>query len=98
MAEPKPVGRIVTKEKDRLWERSPELRLQGLWSRAAGPQIAANARVRSLKNGVLTVSCSSGAWACELGLAAGELAARLNRLSPPEEVRRIRFLHQAHIR
>jgi len=89
---------IVGRERDRIWKRSPQLELQSLWGQAVGEQIASQTRVRSLKNGVLTVSCSSGAWACELGLSSGELAGRLNRLSPPEEVRRIRFVHQARSR
>ena len=98
MTDFKQLSTIVYRERDRLWKQSPELELQSLWSKAAGDQIAAQTRVCSLRNGTLVVRCSSGAWACELGLSATELAGRLNRLAPPERVRRIRFVHQARTR
>lgn len=95
MAEPKLLGDIIGRERDRIWKQSPALELQSLWAEAAGRQIASSSRVRSLRNGVLTVSCDTGAWACELRLAAIELARRVNGLKPPEEVREIRFIHRA---
>lgn len=95
MARYRNIGSIVRKERDRLWRTSPGLCLQSLWEQAAGTEIAASTRVETLREGVMTVSCESGGWACELKLSATELARRLNALDPPEEVREIRFVHQA---
>ncbi len=91
----KSIGSIVRGEQKRLWRTSPGLGLQSLWERAAGAEIAANTEVRSFHNGVMTVSCKSGGWACELGLNAMELTAELNALNPPEAVTEIRFVHEA---
>ena len=95
MSKFKSIGPIVRREQKRLWRTNPGLGLQSLWEEAVGADIAANARVRSFREGVLTVSCETGGWACELGLAAGELAGRMNALNPPEEVKEIRFVHRA---
>ncbi len=95
MSEFKEVASIVDSEKERLWRSSPGLGLQALWKEAAGADIAAHASVRWFRDGVMTVSCASGGWACELRLAAGDLIARINALGAPEKVREIRFVHQA---
>lgn len=91
----KSLGSIVRSEKERLWKTSPGLGLQSLWRQAVGDEIAANTEVRSFRDGVMTVSCKSGGWACELRLAAAELAERMNALEPPEAVSEIRFVHRA---
>ncbi len=91
----KSIGSIIRREQKRLWRTSPGLGLQSLWEEAAGADIAANTEVRSFRDGVMTVSCESGGWACELNLAAAELTARLNALGPPEAVAEIRFVHRA---
>ena len=93
MADFRPLRAIVKKEQKRLWNSCPELGLQALWEQAAGPDIALHASVRSLRDGILTVGCDSGAWACELGFHVETLTAKLNRLNPPEQVREIRFTH-----
>jgi len=82
-------------ERERLWRTSPGLCLQSLWEQAAGAEIAANTRVDTFRDGVMTVVCESGGWACELKLSANDLARRLNALDPPERVQEIRFVHQA---
>lgn len=91
------IGSTIRKEQDRLWRDCPGLGLQSLWESAAGADIAANTRVRSLRDGVMTISCASGGWACELRLVAGDLAARLNNSSPPERIRELRFIHRAQL-
>ncbi len=96
MPEFKKIAALVGKEKERLWQESPGLGLQALWQQAAGADIAAHSFVRAFRDGVITVGCASGGWACELRLAAGELTARMNALGTPEQVREIRFVHQAH--
>ena len=95
MPDCKSLAAIIRSEKERLWKTSPGLGLQSLWRQAAGDEIAANTEVRSFKDGVMTVSCKTGGWACELGLAASELTERMNGLKPPEAVREIRFVHRA---
>lgn len=91
----KSLGSILRRERDRLWKTCPGLGLQALWEQAAGPEVAGNTTVKAMRDGVMTVSCSSSSWACELSLKNAELIARLNELKPPEEVREIRFFHQA---
>lgn len=78
-----------------MWRNCPGLGMQDLWAHVVGVDIAGNTRVVTLREGVLTISCSSGGWACELGLAAAELKGRLNAASPPQNIREIRFIHQA---
>ena len=95
MTEFRRLGAIVEKERQRLWKASPGLGLQALWEQAAGEDIARHTAVRSLHDGMLTVSCDSGGWACELSLAAADLAARINALGPPAEISGIRFVHHA---
>ena len=91
----KSIGSIIRRERKRLWRTSPGLGLQSLWEKVAGADIAAHTEVRSCRDGVMTVSCQTGGWACELQLAAADLTARMNALDPPEPVREIRFVHQA---
>lgn len=95
MSEFKPLGAIIGGEKRRLWKTSPGLGLQSLWEQVVGADIAASATVVSLRGGVMTVSCESGGWACELKLSASELAGRINSLGPPEKIEEIRFVHRA---
>lgn len=95
MARDKSIGSILRREQKRLWKSCPGLGLQSLWEEAAGPDAAANTSVVSMRGGVMTVSCSSGGWACELRLKGTELAARINETAPPEKVGEIRFIHKA---
>lgn len=97
MAEPRLIAGIIKKEQKRLWKSCPGLGLQSLWEQAAGPEIAANASVKSFRNGVMTVSCSSGAWACELRLHGDVLKEKINGLKPPEEIHQIRFVQAGGI-
>jgi predicted nucleic acid-binding Zn ribbon protein len=94
----KSVGAIVNREKTRIWKTNPGLELQSLWEKVTGPDIARNTSVRSMRRGIMTVGCSSSAWACELKLSGRELVLRINRLKPPEPINEIRFIHQAHAR
>lgn len=87
-----PIGALVKRKKKLLWRDSPQLGLQGLWEKAVGGDIAANTRVQSFRDGVLTVRCTSSGWACELRLAADDLARRINALRPPGTVSEIRFV------
>jgi len=65
-------------------------RVQEVWERAAGPQIAAAARPTAERGGVLTLTCTAAVWAQELDLMAGELIPRLNAAIGAESVRELR--------
>jgi len=65
-------------------------RVQEVWDRAAGPQIAAAARPTAEREGVLTLTCTAAVWAQELDLMAGELIPRLNAAIGAESVRELR--------
>ncbi|MHB1390250.1 MAG: DciA family protein [Thermoleophilia bacterium] len=95
MSDLRSIGASIRREQKRLWHNSPGLGLQALWEEAAGSEIAAHARVRSCRAGVVTVACDSGAWACELALQAELLADRINQLKPQERVQKIRFVNAA---
>lgn len=95
MGEPRSIAAIVRREQERIWRRHPGLGMQSLWEAAAGPEISRETRVKSLREGVMTVECSSGSWACELKLHAADLTAKINDLRPPEPVRETRFVTAA---
>ncbi|MFA5809733.1 MAG: DUF721 domain-containing protein [Thermoleophilia bacterium] len=96
MAREKSIGSILRREQKRLWKSCPGLGLQSLWEQVVGPDVATNTSVISMRKGVMTVSCSSGGWACELKLKGAELAKHMNEMRPPEKVMEIRFVHEAH--
>jgi len=98
MPDPRPIAAIVRREQQRLWKHSPGLGLQSLWEEVAGPEVSSHTRVRSLRDGVMTVECSSGGWACELKLHAGDLTEKINALKPPERVAETRFVPAASSR
>jgi predicted nucleic acid-binding Zn ribbon protein len=62
----------------RLAPSTPLAEIQGVWSRAVGPAIAAEAAPVSERAGTVTVACRSGVWAQELDLLSSDLVARLN--------------------
>jgi predicted nucleic acid-binding Zn ribbon protein len=68
--------------------------VQEAWPQVAGETLAAEADPVAEREGVLTVRCSSAAWAQELELMAPELLERLaDRIGPAAQgtVERIRF-------
>jgi predicted nucleic acid-binding Zn ribbon protein len=50
----------------------------GRWAQIVGPDLAAHTRPESLRDGELTVSADSTAWATQLRLLAAQLVYRLN--------------------
>ncbi len=50
----------------------------GRWAQIVGPDLAAHTRPESLRDGELTVSADSTAWATQLRLLATQLIRRLN--------------------
>jgi len=91
MAEPRKIGEILDPALARL-DTTDQARAYGVWARAAGDAVAANARPRSFARGVLTVECASSIWAQELTYLGGQLLARMNELDPAHPVERFRFV------
>lgn len=68
------------------------------WPRVVGAAVAAHsAPVRRSRAGVLTVACSSAAWAQELSLRREELTRRLAAECPGAEVAGLRFAVADHV-
>lgn len=68
------------------------------WPGVVGPQAAAHsAPVRRTRAGVLTIACSSAAWAHELTLRREELTARLAQACPEAGVAGLRFAVADHV-
>jgi type IV secretory pathway VirB10-like protein len=91
MGEPRKIGEILNPALARL-DTTDQARAYGLWTRAAGDTVAANARPRSFARGVLTVECASSIWAQELTYLGGQLLARMSELDPAHPVQRLRFV------
>jgi predicted nucleic acid-binding Zn ribbon protein len=52
--------------------------VQEAWAESVGPAIAAEAEPVAERDGVVTVSCRTAAWAQELDLMQADILARLN--------------------
>jgi predicted nucleic acid-binding Zn ribbon protein len=65
-------------------------RVQEVWERATGAQIAAAAQPSAEREGVLTVRCEAAVWAQELTLMEGDLVAKLNRALGEPAIRKLR--------
>jgi predicted nucleic acid-binding Zn ribbon protein len=52
--------------------------VQGVWTKVAGPAVAAEGEPVDERDGVVTIACRSATWAHELDLLQDELLARLN--------------------
>lgn len=65
-------------------------RVQEVWERAAGPEIAAAARPTAEHDGVLTITCAAAVWAQELDLMAGDLLPRLNGALGADSIHELR--------
>ena len=74
-----------------LVEQARAWRALAAWPRAAGPQIAKQARAEQLRNKTLVVRVSSSAWANELSFLKAELLAKLHELPGGEVVQDLRF-------
>jgi len=64
--------------------------VQRVWSEAVGGAIAREASPDAERDGVLTVSCSSSAWAQELDLMAPTLLSKVNDALGDGGIRRLR--------
>ena len=59
------------------------------WEELVGPDIAAHAHPRSLRDGVLVVVVDQPAWATQLRFLSGDVLARLHEAAGPTEVREL---------
>ena len=66
--------------------------LGGRWAELVGPLVAAHARVRSLRAGVLTIVVDDAPWATELRYLDAVLRARLDDVVGGGVVREVRVV------
>jgi len=62
------------------------------WAEVVGEGVAAHARLRSLRRGVLTIAVDTGAWATELRYLVGDLRERAATILGEEAVREVRLV------
>jgi predicted nucleic acid-binding Zn ribbon protein len=74
---PRPISAALAETMRRAAPATRLAAIQAAWNDAVGDRIAAQARPVAERDGVLTVSCSSAAWAQELDLLAEQLLGRL---------------------
>ncbi len=89
----RPMGAILTQIMER-WgagRASKGALAVARWPEFAGPVIAAHARARHVKRGVLTVAVDSHVWATELTTYTPVLVDRINSAVGPGTVTSIRF-------
>ena len=80
---PRPVAVALEMATAALAPAGPLARVQACWAEVAGPVLGAEAEPIAERDGVITVSCRSAAWAHELALLADDLLARLNLALDP---------------
>ena len=88
---PRPVGESLDRVASRLGiPRAATLhRVFGAWPELVGERVAAHARPRWLRDGVLGVAVDEPAWATQLRYLEGDLLARLAERLGPGAVTRI---------
>ena len=74
-------------------ESDPARRLAAVWDEVVGEEAATNSRPRRLKQGKLTASASSTAWAQTLQFLAETIEARLNERLGSQVVKQVVFHH-----
>jgi predicted nucleic acid-binding Zn ribbon protein len=88
--EPRPLGPAIAALADQLAPPTTLAEVQRAWPAAVGEAIAAEAHPTAEREGVLTVTCSSAAWAQELDLMGPEIVGRLNGALGRDLVRSLR--------
>lgn len=78
-SEPRPVLASLGRVADRLGLGSPVAlgAVFSRWEEIVGPDVAAHARPRTLRDGVLTIVVDQPTWAASLRLLAGDLVSRV---------------------
>ena len=62
------------------------------WADVVGPSVAAHARPRSLREGVLTVAVDAPPWATQLRYLEHDIRARLREISGRDSVHAVRIV------
>jgi predicted nucleic acid-binding Zn ribbon protein len=93
---PRPLGRALEAVVAQTRPAGLLASVQSAWPEVAGPALAGSATPTSERDGTVTVTCESGAWAQELELLAPDLVERLNErlaaAAEPARVDRLRFV------
>jgi predicted nucleic acid-binding Zn ribbon protein len=87
---PRPLAGAVDALAADLAPATPLARVQSAWADAAGPAVASRAHPRSVRGGVVTVTCREAVWAQELELLGPHIVERLNATLGDEVVRQLR--------
>ena len=92
-SKPEPLREILLKilRKRNIPHTATDPRLQELWSRAVGPQIAARTLPETVKRGTLHVRVSAPVWLHQLQFLKEEILGKLHELSGNEEIRSLFF-------
>jgi predicted nucleic acid-binding Zn ribbon protein len=62
------------------------------WSEIVGEAVAAHARLRSMRGGVLIIAVDAPPWATQLRYLTGDVKARVADLVGPDAVREVRIV------
>jgi predicted nucleic acid-binding Zn ribbon protein len=87
-ADPRPIADSV-EQVVRGWGTGSAATTRSLfadWDEIVGPQLAAHARPRSLRQGTLVVAVSDPAWATQLRFLEADLVARIKATTGSREV------------
>ncbi len=87
---PREIGPAVQALADALAPATTLGAVQRVWPEAAGAAVAEQATPTGEAGGIVTVTCTSAAWAQELDLMGPELVDRLNAVLGAELVRGLR--------
>lgn len=75
--DPRTLGDVLGKYRAQVAPETPLAATQGVWNEVVGERIAAVTEVSEEREGVVTILCSSPAWAQELEMMAPRIMARL---------------------
>ena len=87
------IGEILSKALKRrgMTPKLEENSLFKFWTKAVGPQIAAQTQPDCLRNGTLFVKTTSSVWVQQLHFMKEEIRLKLNELSGKDALKEIRF-------
>lgn len=89
---PRPIGSAIEQLAARAQPITGLAQVQRVWADAVGERIAREATPTAERDGVLTVSCRSSAWASDLDLLGPELVERVNALLGGARIVRLRCI------
>jgi predicted nucleic acid-binding Zn ribbon protein len=93
---PRPLATAIGEALERAEPATLLAAVQSAWPGAVGEAIAREATPVAERSGVVTVACSSSAWAQELDLLAGRILEKIRSELPPGTVLEgLRFITSA---